>query len=377
MATLLFGNATSTAIGSTASDRNLRISGQFEQFWESASSKSAASNSLSTSFVCVLDGNGWWIDLQWPSGTSQRWQFDGTNLYQKIIARTSETTLIGGDLPPKSSGRIFTNNSVNSSKEVSSVHVFSGLGGCPFDDYYINIPWLAFCSGDYLKNPDRVIPLPTVDAHHSPDSLAYKDNTETYADALGLPKSVRLLADEKLFQESVLHGVFKGKRDVELWRKGSNGFKWDMRDGSLRFLYQVVSVTNLPQGKLPTEFVWTTYRADGSESQTEVRGRGSVFQITSAVAPNPMFTPGDGTTVVDWRINDAQSRIRGVVYRTTNMSAPLTNNPVVLAAIERRKWQLSSDPKPPMRWTGLVFVIASMSALAFLLWKTKTSKQQV
>lgn len=369
---VMLGGAAAPVIHAQFEDGGVRITGQIEQFWESESGTNSASNRLLTTFVCTLHNGSWWIDLQWPSGTSQRWQFDGTNLYQMIVVRSTEITLLGGRSRGGSEKHSVTNKAVGNDREVSSVHVWNGMGGCPLDEYHINIPWLAFCSGAYLKLPQRIIPLPTVDARHSPDALAYADQTATYPDELGLPKSVRLVADDKQFQESVLHGVFKGKRDVDLWRKGSSGFKWAMSDGALRFQYEVAAFTNTPLGAIPTEFVWTAYRCDGPEPRIQVHGRGIVSQISPSPSPGPLFTPGTGTTVVDWRLNDAQRGMKGIVYRTEGHTAPATNDPIVQEALERKKRQLDASPAFPKRWTAPAFIIVSMSVMVLLLWKFKT-----
>ena len=56
----------------------------------------------------------------------------------------------------------------------------------------VNIAWLAFCSGPYLRREGRLIPLVCDEGRHTPDRYAYTDETEVFPDAFGLPRSVNL-----------------------------------------------------------------------------------------------------------------------------------------------------------------------------------------
>jgi hypothetical protein len=55
---------------------------------------------------------------------------------------------------------------------------------------YLNIPWLAFCSGPYLKSEDRWIPPPSWDQATMYDRSS--NNTSVFKDGLGLPINVEL-----------------------------------------------------------------------------------------------------------------------------------------------------------------------------------------
>ena len=62
--------------------------------------------------------------------------------------------------------------------------VFHGMEG---------VLWLAFCSGNYLRQDGRQIPMPIGPSSHG---FGYSDKTLVFDDDLGLPKSVQLYAKD-------------------------------------------------------------------------------------------------------------------------------------------------------------------------------------
>src|ERR1041384_8724811 len=97
---------------------------------------------------------------------------------------------------------------------------------------------------------------PNQGALASPDSLAYSDRTLIFQDDLGLPQAVDMFASDSLFSASVTNGVFQGNQNVELWKRGSTGFKWDFPEGALRFNYALTQSTNFLGWNFPVEFEW-------------------------------------------------------------------------------------------------------------------------
>jgi len=58
--------------------------------------------------------------------------------------------------------------------------------GYPGSELLVNLPWFAFCSGPYLKQTTRGVPLPTA-APERP-AFGYTNETTLFADSFGLPR---------------------------------------------------------------------------------------------------------------------------------------------------------------------------------------------
>src|SRR6266542_3725934 len=82
------------------------------------------------------------------------------------------------------------------------VEISAEIESYPLGHFGVNLPWLAFCSGTYLKREGRLIPLPAALLRHCPDRFAYTDVATTFDDELGLPKSIDLLSSQALFLKS-------------------------------------------------------------------------------------------------------------------------------------------------------------------------------
>jgi len=327
--------------------------------------------------ACTAGTNEWRIDLQVPGRDSaSQWWYDGTNVYMAIHITNSVPSLIGTQ-PAKHGSNNSTLTATKKAEGVEAgVHIFPSIDGCPLDTQGVNIPWLAFCSGSYLRRPNRIVPLPIVDLRHSPDGFAYSDTTEAFDDELGLPRNIDLSASDALFEYSVMKGPFEGKRDVELWKRGSMGFKWDIPDGALRFRYTVAQSTNFQGWILPLEFSWSL-NIPGTGKLIPL-GHGKVTSICATESPKSVIEPELHPSVVDWRFSEIAMGIKGIVYLTTNRSALPTNSPELQRTLaERRKTMSSSATRRLWMRRGLaggVFLILMVPFLAILLEKRKTRK---
>lgn len=258
------------------------------------------------SLVCTIGTNDWRIDTSRADHNGQ-WWFDGTNLYENL-ATTSH----------------------------SSVHVRSSNDGHPCGDLNVNLPWLAFCSGTYLKRPNRLIPFPLTNCRHAPDWFAYTDKTVTFGDTLGLPRYVDLYASDKLFDASVTNGVFRGKRDPSTWRRGSTGFKWDLPDGALRFHYAVTESTNFQGWNIPLKSEWTFSVHEDGQLFTRDGGSAKVTAIRVSGKPKSVIVLGaSNQNIVDWRFRDPVSGAEAIIYDATSTHVAATNDPALQKTVQR------------------------------------------
>jgi hypothetical protein len=175
--------------------------------------------------ICITGPNRWYItnDLQ----QSEEWLFDGSNVLCRIYINLGDQRVKDESWPSRD--------------------------GHPMGHFAANIPWLAFCSGAFLKGEGRRIPLPAAALRHCPDRFAYTDVTTTFADELGLPRTMDLFNSQELFLKSHTDWDMEqgfGNRYTE-WNKKTAP---KIQDGLLVFHYAVLESTNVLGRNYPTKF---------------------------------------------------------------------------------------------------------------------------
>jgi hypothetical protein len=209
-----------------------------------------------TRVVCITGGKEWYISNDYQE--REQWVFDGTN----VLCKAESQSLPGPD-------KFMTRN-------------WKSEDGHPMGHFGVNIPWLAFCSGAYLKRPERMIPLPAVLLRHCPDRFAYKDMTTTFEDGLGLPRTMDLFSSQELFLKSHTdwdkeHSF--GDRYTE-WNKKTAP---KIQDGALVFHYAVLESTNVLGKTFPTKFeFFQTGRQYEQDGNWYCQGMGRVQSIRPA-----------------------------------------------------------------------------------------------
>jgi hypothetical protein len=150
-------------------------------------------------------------DTDYLRGAESAWLFDGTNVFEAIhvVAPTSERT--SHDVQTRFGLAVVPFEVARSNL---TVNVRPSRDGHPRGYLGVNLPWLAFCSDAYLKQPSRIVPLPDAILRHAPDGFAYSDKTQSFDDEFGLPRTVELFTSKSLYQTSVQREDFAGKRDV-------------------------------------------------------------------------------------------------------------------------------------------------------------------
>jgi hypothetical protein len=268
--------------------------------YESVANKTSISKVENAFSVrCTVGTNNWRIDNNAAIGGFEACLFDGTNIYDGL-----------GHLQTNSWGRIQTPTAIN---------VIDSSEGCTLGNVGLNIPWLAFCSGQYLKGGGRIVPLPIARLRNSPDSFAYTDQTQVFEDGLGLPRHMALFSSQALLASSVSNKYFLGVHDLSVWQRGTMGFRYPSQDGVLKFSYSVIEATNLLGWNFPLKFEWFNYSPDaGDHSVLRGGGKGQVTAIHEGKQPDTVFTTNVQQTIVDWRFRDEVNKVNGLVYTSTN-----------------------------------------------------------
>lgn len=356
-------------------ERYVEISAQIEtSVYPSGDTNDAASVKRGAiSLVCVAGTNTWRIDNDFAQGAEVRWFFDGTNVYDSIRA-TRPAPTEARDRVAKKLGVATAPFEVARSNV--TIRIAEASGGAPLGDVGVNIPWLAFCSGTYLKRAGRVVPLPVAILRHCPDGFAYSDRTETFPDELGLPRTLDLITSRSLYEASISR--FGKDHYITRSGEGAQRVTSGLQDGLLKFHYAVTESTNFLGWNLPVKFEFLEYDPgrDGN-LVPHYGGVGRVTSIRASTEPENIFAPSMQQTIVDWRFRSDAKAVEALLYRSTNAFAATTNDPALqrrfaarVARVSSLRPALRSHAKPVVVVLALVFIAVSIP-LAFIILRDK------
>jgi len=264
-------------------------------------------------FVCVSSPGKWTISSGFLPNAIEHFSFDRTNVYGVV-----EYTALATNGILKSPVRI-----ANESLEQLNSKKFLTIspGPLPLQNPGINIVWLAFCSGQYLRAPNRLVPLPLSNVRHTVTAFGYGDETTLFDDQLGLPKTIKLRESVKRFAESRYdERVFSGTR------RHSDPVPVE---GRVAFTYAAHEATNYFGWIVPLGFSCEKfdYSSDGKLNWRTV-GTGRVSSIKESTEPdtNP-FGREPNYRVIDFRFRSKEKVVDSIQYYWTNSVLPSTNNP--------------------------------------------------
>jgi hypothetical protein len=315
---------------------------------------------------CIICSNCWEIDIPELRGAEWRWFFDGTNVYDslRIVRPPGElerrmAKRLGASLVPFELAR--TN---------VTIHVKPSDDGQPLGIDRVNVPWIAFCSGSYLRRPGRRIPAPVSDIRHQEDAFAYRDVVTLFDDELGLPRSIDLYCALERFDSSAGRDSFLGTHDTRVWRQEKSRFP----DGALKFHYAVTAWTSLDGRTLPLAFEYVQYDFDrASNWVVSCSGTCTVSSVTATFPPLGLFNPTLAQTVLDERFKYPAKRIGGLTYTSASTALAPTNDPVLQAQFREKVRRARSLPGSWGRTAGRLLVVAVVlvAPLAISLSRSK------
>ena len=341
----------------------VRIEGKIEtvSYLAAAPGRSARAARRNIRFVCIAGTNQWRIDNDFADGAEVKWWFDGTNVYNAIHPIKPPSS----DMTSKAAKFGLAMAPFQVAKSNLTVTIRTSPFGLPLGNVGVNIPWLAFCSGTYLKQRDRIIPVPVATLANAPDGFGYSDKTQTFEDALALPRTVDLFTSRSLYVKSVTNFAEK-----ELHRKidvNPQAF----RDGILKFHYVVLEWTNFMGWTLPVKFEYLQYEpGENGDFVARYGGTGEVASVRASGIPGTVFDPSLQQTIVDYRFGDARKSVSSITYTSAQSFALPTNTPELqnkLARVRLRAAQSrSSDRRVRFVVITLLFV-ASASPVAAMV----------
>jgi hypothetical protein len=217
----------------------LEVSAKIEgTAWSLNSSGRRTEHRRTCATKCVFGTNLWCIDCDYLLNAKETWWCTGTNIIQRTVNTKEGPEHAGAAFapgPPLHIGDTFVTDHRASEPQP--------LTGIP------NLTWLAFCSGSFLKAESRRLlrPFPTQAL-----SGATADNTETFGDALGLPKRVEIYSPQN----------------------------------ELICVYEVRQSTNFSEWNVPLQFEFTQFEARGSKGpQRYYHALGTVLSVRPGTEP--------------------------------------------------------------------------------------------
>lgn len=325
---------------------------------------------------CVFGPSKWLIETHFSPSATHTYHFDGTNIYHTTELKPNRSRSLEkklGKAYPFLSQAEVTN---------SSDWVFLTItpGEHPLSDFGANLPWLAFCSGHYLRSENRLIPLAGAKIRHVAASFGFKDNTTSFPDALGLPRKLELLASVGLLKKSPLHqSLIRGGRTENELQIALNPVV-SFPERFLAARYEVLSHTNLNGQSIPTEFSYAQF-LPGSKGVPllTLAVLGKVSSIHPAETPTFALSTPQRHSVVDYRFRHKRKLVDSIRYSITNGVVLDEHDPRLQSLYESAASRAPIDPviKARLGIYGLFLALAAGPVLAGGWWyMTKLTKKK-
>jgi RNA polymerase sigma factor (sigma-70 family) len=295
--------------------------------------------------VCTVGAGRWRIDHDYSLNGEASLLCDSTNVYQ-LMRITKPLPPFPPDAPP-------IIHQLGLDRELpaeaySDRFIYIWPGDLPLADVGANLPWLAFCSGHYLKRKDRVLPLLCTSIRITADAFAYRDRTSCFDDELGLPRSVDWEFSASAFAKS--------PDDPKLERgdyvmKMHSILGTSLREGVLRSRYIVHEWTNYSGLHIPIKFELIEYGDIGQwSSKPGVKAVGQVASIRRATEPQGVFLVSTTQFVNDYRFRSSDKLVDFIHYNWPNNVIPSTSDPNLVALFKRTEARAPADPTPVVHW---------------------------
>ncbi len=245
----------------------------------------------------------------------------------------------------------------------------------PLSDTGANLPWLAYCSGSYLRLTNQPIPLIAAVVRHEPWSLAFQHQEEVFSDDMGLPKKLSLLCSEKLLKKSPFDiRMLRGDERVRTARlRGDASVR--LIEGMLAARYTVISSTNIAGWTIPTVFTYEQFILGTNALVPFLVATGTATDIQLAREPQSIISPTQFYTAVDFRFRSRKKVLDDIDYPISNGVLPAMSDRRLESLFKRAEIRAVLDPTTRRRygvyWLFLVFLAGPVMFSVWWLRKTK------
>jgi hypothetical protein len=172
----------------TALGQFVNIAGHIDCTWHSP----RGDHSQKLTVRCVVGTNTWYIKGHFAENAEIAYWSVGTNVAQQVTITSSQYLRQIDDFVSRYlfGRKPLPGIPVHDYPKRGQTYVFvhSSPEEQPTDNGVANAVWLAFCSGLYLRREGRQVPMPITLPSRA---WGYRDQTEVFADRLGLPRQVK------------------------------------------------------------------------------------------------------------------------------------------------------------------------------------------
>jgi hypothetical protein len=330
---------------------------------------------------CIVGQQKWYIENDFCPGTREAYYHDGTNVYH-----TTEFV---------SSGNKKESPAVEQVRKLLPLLSSTGAadggwkpltitpGEHPLDNFGVNLPWTAFCSGHYLGLADRLIPLPGAEIRHVPGSFGFRDLTEVFPDGLGLPSRISLFASARLLEKAVRHeSLLRGDDHVARLRLGTKPTPI-LPDGFVKARYEVLSSTNIAGWSFPTAFTYSQYApSHGGVAVGTLTARGDVVGIKLATEPDMVVSVSERYSVVDYRFRDRTRILDEIHYSLSNQLIQPVSAAALQALYREKQSRAARDPVRlgvdgrRIAVVGLLVITLVVPTVLAIVWRVRRKEMK-
>ena len=298
--------------------------------------------------VCTMGRSRWRIDHDFLKNGEASLMFDTTNVYQLTRETKPMDTAMAAKLEELELDKKLGLDIEMFPEAYSNRFIDIWPGDLPLNDVGANLPWLAFCSGHYLKKKGRVLPLLFNNIRYTPGAFACRDETSCSDDELGLPRSVDWKYSAAALAKS-LDNPLLSRSDYMMKRYSLSGK--GIKDGALRSRYTVLEWTNYSGRHIPTKFEHLQCAPHVEWSSNPwFKAVGQVANIRHAPEPKSVFLLDTNQWVTDYRFRSSAKLIDFIHYRWPSNAIPSTSDPSLVALYKRKEALVPADPRPVVHW---------------------------
>lgn len=315
---------------------------------------------------CWLEGTHWFLRVHYMDNAVEELYFDGTNVTKKTsqFAEPKNLKLINE--------RYGIADTHASSRQLHSTNVFirviSGLH--PLDNLWINAPWLAFCSGGYLAQPERIVPFPSGWTRHLPNAFGYEDKTTLLPGGLGLPLTCELYASSERFTSSPFDERLARTDTILRIRSHPRGI---VKNGLLQFQYRVTASTNLQGRVVPSEFQFTEFRpTQDNNLGVKLKGFGRVLHFKVVSSMPHLRVEESKAVITDYRFRSQRRLLDSISYekpRGQSISSIDDTNLQTLFLEAEKERPVDPTLVGKTRRMTIVIAVALLSLGLLMLWR--------
>jgi len=311
--------------------------------------------------VCTVCGEQWRIDHDYMANGEASLMCDNTNVYQlRRITKPRPSSP-----PPGALSRKLGLDRDLSPEAYSNRFIEISPGDLPLADVGANLPWLAFCSGHYLRQKDCMLPLLFDSIRITADAFAYQVKTSRFDDALGLPKNIVWEFSAATFRKGLDNSMLS-RGDYMMKMRSIMGI--GITNAALRSCYTVQAWTNYCGVHIPVKFELLEY-GNSVEWKPEPWYK-AVGQVT-CIRPYPKLEPtgvllADSLQFVnDYRFRSPGKLVDFIHYEWASNTIPATSDPRLLALFKRWEDRAPLDPARVVHTWRLILAVAVLTGPAF------------